>query len=353
MSTATLPLNTSTPESLNGSMASPQHEALLDVGEKIRHWQLEQIPRLSDAQILARYLELGSTRSYKRIHTGDGIEGLDVDDWLARYQSVWHKIQTETLIRSTEPVYDDLSPTVAIRAAVSRLMRETGQQRLVVVQGDTGSGKTVGLRAVAAIYGGTAYLIESHEGWGSPAAATRYLAKGLRIDPGEAEAKPQSTGDWIELIIKALNARGRRLILLDECQHWSGETLNILKTLINRTDCVFVVGAMGTLWDKLTSTRSQEAKQLTLNRMLERVILNGPSQDDAVAYLKRRAGLKASKGLITRLLDLARTRGKFAFLRRVVTRLEEPDAEPPMDDDTRLAHAIQSAIVALQGGTEA
>jgi len=150
---------TQTPESLNSSTAeslSPQHEALLDVGEKIRHWQLEQIPRLSDAQILARYLELGSTRTYKRIHTGEGIEGLDADDWLAKYQSAWNKIQTETLVRTAEPVYDDLTPTVAIRAAVSRLMRETGQQRLVVVQGDTGAGKTVGLRAVAAIYGGPA-----------------------------------------------------------------------------------------------------------------------------------------------------------------------------------------------------
>lgn len=345
-----------TPESPNASIAeslSPQHEALLDVGEKIRHWQLEQIPRLSDAQILARYLELGSTRTYKRIHTGEGIDGLDADDWLAKYQSAWNKIQTEALVRTAEPVYDDLTPTVAIRAAVSRLMRETGQQRLVVVQGDTGAGKTVGLRAVAAIYGGTAYLIECHEGWGSPAAAARYLAKGLRIDIGEADAKPQSLGDWIELIVKALNARGRRLILLDECQHWSGETLNILKTLINRTDCVFVVGAMGTLWDKLTSTRSQEAKQLTLNRMLERVVLHGPSQDDAAVYLKRRAGIKASKALTGRLLDLARTRGKFAFLRRVVTKIAALDAEAPLDDDTRLSQAIREAIEALQGNSEA
>ena len=332
---------------------SDQHASLLDVGEKIRHWQLEQIPKLSDADLLKRYLALGSNRTFKRAHTGEGIEGLDADDWLAKYQKVWDQIQTETLVRSAEPVYDDLSPTVAIRAAVARLMRETGQQRLVVIQGDTGSGKTVGLRAVAAIYGGTAYLIESHEGWDSKTAACRYLAKGLRIASGEAETKPQSTGDWIELIVKALNARGRRLILLDECQHWSGETLNILKTLINRTDCVFVVGAMGTLWDKLTATRSQEAKQLTLNRMLERVILNGPTQDDAIAYLKRRAEVKPSKELVNRLLDLAKSRGKFAFLRRVVTKVEAIDPEHPLDDNTRLSQAVQTAILALQGNTEA
>lgn len=331
---------------------SDQHASLLDVGEKIRHWQLEQIPKLADAEILKRYLALGSNRTYKRIHTGEGIEGLDADEWLAKYQKVWDQIQTETLVRSAEPVYDDLSPTVAVRAAVARLMRETGQQRLVVVQGDTGSGKTVSLRAVAAIYGGSAFYIESHEGWNSPAAAIRYLAQGLRITPGDADAKPQSTGDWIELVVKVLKARGRRLILLDECQHWSGEVLNILKTLINRTDCVFVVGAMGTLWDKLTATRSQEAKQLTLNRMLERVILNGPTQEDAIVYLKRRAEIKPSKDLVTRLVDLAKTRGKFAFLRRVVTKVEALDAETPLDDNARLGKAVQEAIAALQGNGE-
>lgn len=340
-------MSTTTPDTL-----TDQHAALLDVGEKIRHWQLEQIPKLSDAGLLSRFLELGSNRTYKRIHTGEGIEGLDADEWLAKYQSAWNKIQTESLVRSAEPVYDDLSPTVAIRAAVARLMRETGQQRLVVIQGDTGSGKTVGLRAVLAVYGGSAYLIESHEGWSTPAAAVRYLAKGLRIDPGDADAKPQSTGDWIELIIRVLNARGRRLILLDECQHWTGETLNILKTLINRTDSVFVVGAMGTLWDKLTATRSQEAKQLTLNRMLERVVLTGPTQDDAIVYLKRRADIKVAKALINRVLDLAKSRGKFAFLRRIVTRIEPLNHEEPKSDEDRLSQAVQEAITALQGDLE-
>jgi len=339
-------------ESLNQSTEaefSPVHADLLNLGERIRAWQLSQTPRLSDEALRSRFPELGSTRTYKRIHTGDGIDGLDGDEWLAKYQSAWERISESELVRTAEPVYDDLSPTVAARAAVAALMQETGNQRLVVIQGDTGTGKSVALRAIRERYGRTAYLIESHEGWSSLASALRYFAEGLGIRPGDGGARPMSSGDWLELIIEKLNARGRRIVLLDECQHWGGEMLNALKTLINRTDSVFVVAAMGTLWEKLTRARYLEAKQLTLNRMLERVVLDGPSVDDARKILDRRAEVRPSKEKLNRILDLSETRGDFAFVRRVISALNaQRDEVKALPDDERLGEAVAVVLRALK-----
>lgn len=338
-----------TTDTITETDLSPVHEELLNLGERIRAWQLSQTPKLSDEALRSRFPELGSTRTYKRIHTGDGIEGLDGDEWLAKYQAAWERINEAELVRTAEPVYDDLSPTVAARAAVAALMQETGQQRLVVIQGDTGTGKSVALRAIREKYGRTAFLIESHEGWSSLASALRYLAEGLGVRPGDGGARPSSSGDWLELIVERLNARGRRIVLLDECQHWGGEMLNALKTLINRTDSVFVVAAMGTLWEKLTRARYLEAKQLTLNRMLERVVLDGPTVDDARKVLDRRAGLKPSKERIERMLELSETRGDFAFLRRVVlSLLRQRDDVAALPDDERLDEAVRDVLRALK-----
>lgn len=325
---------------------SPTHNDLHELGKRIRTWQQEQTPALTDTALRSRFVELGSSRTYKRIYEGEGIDSLDPDEWLSKYQEVWNRIESEEIVRSSEPVFEDLSPTVKARAAVSKLMRETGQQRLVVIQGDTGTGKTVALRALRDKYGRTSYLIESHEGWGRLATALRYLAKGLNIQMGDGPDRPRSAGDMLELIIDRLNARGRRLILLDECQHWSGEMLNALKTLINRTDCVFVVAAMGTLWQKLTSARYLEAKQLTLNRMHCRVSLDGPTATDATKYLERRAGVRPGKKALNHLLDLSETRGDFAFLRRVVSKIEPADGTET--DDERLYAGLEAALNDLQ-----
>jgi hypothetical protein len=339
-------------ESINENTAaelSATHAELLNLGERIRVWQLAQEPKLSDEALRARFPELGSTRTYKRIHTGDGIESLDGDEWLAKYQAAWERINEAELVRTAEPIYDDLSSTVAARAAVAALMQETGNQRLVVIQGDTGTGKSVALRAIREKYGRTAYLIESHEGWSSLASALRYFAEGLGIRPADGGARPASSGDWLELIIEKANARGRRIVLLDECQHWGGEMLNALKTLINRTDWVFVVAAMGTLWEKLTRNRYLEAKQLTLNRMLERVVLDGPTRDDAKKILTRRASVNPSKEKLDRMLELSETRGDFAFVRRVVAALNaQRDEVKGLPDDERLSEAVASVLKALK-----
>lgn len=312
-------LDTQNPSATGETM----HQALHSLGELIRTWQLNQTPKLSDQALVNRFPQLGHTRTFKRIHTGTDIESLNADDWLPKYQAVWERIEGDELELSTEPIYDDLEPAVLVRGAWVRAMSQNGLQRLILVEGDTGAGKSSALSALKGRIGNSAYLLESHEGWSRLRTALECLASALSIRPTDGDKRPQSSGDWLELLIERMNKRGKRVVLIDECHHWGGEMLNALKTLINRTNWVFIIAGMRTLIEKLTAAKSQEAKQLLLNRMLEKIQLSGPTAADARRFLTRRAQIDPATGdaILARLAKTAMSYGGFAFLRRVANRL--------------------------------
>lgn len=319
---------------------------LKGLGDLIRSWQESQSPTLSNQGICNRYPQLGTTRSYKRVYSGDGIDGLNLEDWLPKYRSVWEQIQTDAIDATEEPVYDDLGPAIEVRTAWVQLMSQHGLQRWVNITGDTGSGKSSALKALKEKIGGNAYLVEAHEGWNRFRTAIQLFAKGLGITPSESETTLQSAGDWLELIIKRLNARGRRVILIDEAHHFTGEMLNALKAMITRTDCVFITAGMDTLWGKLTAASSQEARQLKFNRMLKQITLTAPSLKDTKSFLERRAGAEGSDQVLKKLIDASRTRGGFAFLRRVAIQLNRRTAGTVLGDE-EIIEAVAEAREAL------
>lgn len=316
---------------------------LVTHGRLIREWQEAQTPKITDVAMTNRHPELGSTKTYKRIRTGD-TEELTIADWLPKYRLVWQRIQDTDLELGTEPVYNDLSPATRARECAVRLFQQAprSNQRWVLIEGNTGTGKSFALRAVKDAYGKKAYLVEAHEGWKRLGTALRYFAEALNIRPGDQEARPQSAGDWLELIIAKLNARGRRLILIDEAHHWGGEMLNVLKTLINRTDCVFVVAAVDTIWSGVTSSRWAEAKQLIFNRMLKKETLGAPTKEDVMLYLSRRCDVAPSARVINHVIGTARGKGSLAFVRRVAAKLSSEGA-----DDENVIEAVTQSLIDL------
>lgn len=317
------------------------HEELKSLGDLIRAWQDSQTPRPSDQALCNRYIQLGSTRTFKRVWTGDGIEGLNLEDWLPKYRHVWEQIQADDIEVAAEPIFDDLFPAKEASRAWVRLMGQHGLQRWVHLEGDTGSGKTFALRALKEKIGGAAYVVEAHEGWNRFRTGIKLMAEALSVRPGQGDL-PQSAGDWLELVIKKLNERGRRVILIDEAHHFSGEMLNALKALITRTDCVFITAGMDTLWSKLTSANALEARQLTLNRMLFKVKLTAPSLADTKSYLLRRCGAKGADATMKRLIAASESRGGFAFLRRVAERLKRRPEGTDLGDE-EIMEAINEA----------
>lgn len=287
--------------------------------QAIRDWQLSRPTKLSDEALVRRYPALGSTKTYKRILAGETGE-LRVDEWLKNYRGVWQQIESEcSAANGPESLYDDLEPARAVRAAVQNLIRSFGVERLVVIQGDTGSGKTSSLSVVEDLFRGSTVRLEASEGWRSFAAAMGDIAVAVGVSD-EIAKLPVSGAARLDSIVRHLG-EGRRIILIDEGHHMTASVLNAIKTLINRTGALFVVAAQSTLWRKLQAASLQEAKQLLLNRLRERVFLGGPGWEDVQLYLDRRCGVALRKAAAVEIAREAGRYGAYAFLRRLGERL--------------------------------
>lgn len=311
------------PESHNPNTPDADAE-LVALAKNIRSWQLSTSPRLSDEAMLRQYPALGSTKTYRRLRDGD-TDGLIPANQLPKYRGVWHQIETNTGMDGREEIYFDIAPASECRAAVAGLLPQKGKTRLVIIEGPTGSGKTTSLEIVGATYAGQCVSAEADETWTNP----NIMLGGILVAMGcyrdlKDEKMPSSRGLRLDEII-ATARKGRMIFLLDEGHHLNASGLNLIKTILNKTDSVFVVACIDTLWRKLAAKSWEEAKQLVLNRLHERVILGTPSADDAGLFLTRRVpGLSADavRPVIGKIVEAARHNGHFAYLRRLAKKLQ-------------------------------
>lgn len=291
-----------------------QAAALGNWAQSIRTWQESRPTPLSDTALVRRYPALGSTKTFKRILAGDLAE-LRIEDWLEKYRGVSGLIDAESAEAAKADIYDDLEPARLVRGAVQNLLRSVGIERLVIVEGDTGTGKTTSLRIVEDLFRGSTHWIECHEGWRSFAAAMGDLA--VAVGVADSIDKLPTSGAARLAAIRTHIGDGRPIILLDEGHHCTAPVLNAVKMLINRTGARFVIGTQSTIWRKLVAASLQEAKQLLLNRMRERVNLAGPPAIDIVLYLERRAGIALDAEDVGEIAATAAKFGNYAFLRRL------------------------------------
>ncbi len=289
---------------------------LFELAREIRLYQESQTPRMSDNALLARFPGLGSTKTFKKLREGS-TEQLEAAEWLPRYEGVMAQIEAEADSRE-EVIYDDLSFTDEIYQTTLRLLQQRGLNRLLVIEGGSGSGKTRALASVARRLPGGVVLVEAHEGWNSPwtAAGDILLALGA---VKKTEELPNGFAERQSLLIQKLQAR--RLVEIDEAQHMGARTLNMLKSLLNQTPSYFTIAALDTLWKKLTTGAWEEAKQLLLNRMFARIKIGAPSARDAERFMSRRITLEGDTvPALKQIIIVARDHGGMAFLRNVAAR---------------------------------
>jgi hypothetical protein len=324
--------------------AEAQAARLLGLANQIRAWQDAQRPKISDEGMVKRYPGLGSSKTYRRLRDGD-FEGLVVANHLAKLNGVWNAIELAAAHgHAAEEIYEDITPAMDSGLAIAGAIPQTGQTRLVVIEGPTGSGKTSALRLAAKRYAGNVAMVEATEGWNSLNAA---LGDILRAVAPHAEEVPSGNAERLKTLVAALRAR-RLTILIDEGHHMTASTLNVLKTLINQTPAVIIIAGIDTLWRKLTNRSWEEAKQLLLNRLYERVRLGPPGESDARRFMERRLGGKLEKGWEASLhhaVAAAAHGGYWAFLRRLCDRLAD-------SGETVDAAAIALAARSIAAGLE-
>lgn len=294
------------------------------------------------AKLAREFPAVGSERALRDMRDGR-FEGYNLDSQLANLRAAVALAEelAEENPATGEQTYDTLLTVEAVRRACLTAMKSWGTNRVVVVQGPSGVGKSTALRIVAGRYGRRVAVLEASDAWGDkPAALLGAILRAI----GHEGNLPQSAADRLEMARERLNV-SRTCVCVDEAHHLGPHCLNVLKTLVNLTPGEFVLLAIPTLWNKLESQNYQEARQLTTNRLSERLRL-GLTERDLARYfsLCRPACFpegekgKAARTAAKLVLPAASGNGNMAFARDVARLLPEGEATPE-----RVAEAIKEA----------
>jgi len=301
-------------------------DELRDLARKIREYQMAR--NISDNALVKKFSSLGSTKTYKRILDGDLAE-LDLEKQLNNYRSVVALIEAvgdENIKR--EELYDDLTPVVHLRRCVFETMKESGVNRVVVLHADTGMGKSSAGQILVERFGSRILWVEANECWGdSPMAFLGAVLQAMGV-----RDLPHNVMLRLDRVMARLKET-RVAMIVDESHHLGPRILNTIKTLVNQTPGEFVLLAMPTLWRRLEREAYEEVRQLTGNRLAERIKLEGLKDSDLRKFISRRCpGMNGELGQAVKIVaDRAPQRGNLAFVRDVCTRANELAAGEPVN----------------------
>jgi DNA transposition AAA+ family ATPase len=259
---------------------------LQQLATRIADWQKTR--GYSDSELIRRYAGLGSTKTFKRILNGDTSE-LDVEKWEADYREMWTLMEmagSEEL--ATFPVLDDLEHMSRVRAAAASVVQETGNNRLVIVEGEPGTGKTASSLAIRGRFASKMVSLEADQTWPGrimPMLTQMFHAVRVRDERKLAEM-PQSPAVALARIIDQMQALAL-CVVIDEAHHMGPECLNLIKTLINKTPGSFILFAKPDLFRKLESRAYSECCQLTQNRLKERIRLDWYDRAQASKVIRK------------------------------------------------------------------
>lgn len=152
------------------------------------------------------------------------------------------------------------------------------EHRLVLVVAPAGGGKTYTARYIANTFGGT--IINATPSWAKSYMHTlRELARGLGIG-----GDWRSAGDAERAIIQTLSV-SPRLIIIDEANHFSRDSLNFLKTILNETLCCLVLLTIPHHLARMAADCREEFPQL-LRRSVAIIHIPPVGMDDLTAIQK-------------------------------------------------------------------
>ncbi len=280
--------------------------------------EYQQAKGLSRNGLLKKFPSLGSDKTLSRILNND-LAQVDLEKQLTNYRAAVTQMKAMGDEEDEEEIFDDLTASLELRRIFLETSTQSGIARFILLEGDTGMGKTFAIRALVKKFGMRLRLIEASEAWNDKPNAL--LASILTV-LGEKEL-PTNQYERLELAVKRLN-QSRVGVAIDEAHHLGPACLNVIKTLINRTKCEFIAGAMRTLWNRLERDSYQEVKQLTGNRLAERIRLQ-LRETDVEMLLTRRLEIKGAdlKKAVGIVMHHASTRDNLAFVRNVCRHARE------------------------------
>lgn len=321
-----------------------ERDELIRLAQSIQTWRVERLDteQMTWKKLMQKFPMLGSDKNVTAIAKGE-LEGRRVDNWLPKFRTAWAQIKKLDNKTSQEERLLDLSNVEPSLEAVYIAVDKPGSaiDRLVVIQGTSGAGKSSILARVQAELDGATYLIEADENWKS----AREAAKDMLLALGMPEQSiPYRRADRQRELLKRLDRNV--VLLIDEAHHGGAEFLSLVKTILNRSQAVVVLAAMDTLWRKLTTDSREEARQLLHNRLSEMVTLYPPTEEDIVLYFE--GIMKVPQAAAAKIASLAVKNGYMSYVRKV--RKEYLEHYTEGDDPAKiLASSMELAIHKMSG----
>ena len=319
-------------------LSAHEGDELVSLAQKIRSWQEPR--KLSDNEMLRRYPGLGSTKTFTRILKSD-LGELDVERWVSDYRAVWTVIESLTgRERDEEELYEDISTVVALRRALGDIFECRSLRRVILVEGDSGLGKSSALTFMQRKWGQRLIIIEATEVWGDNPNALM----GAVLDALGVRDQAMSREGRLRQVVTKLK-QARTALAIDEAHHMGPHCLNTCKTLVNQTPGEIVLLALPTLWRRLERGAYEEVKQLLGNRLAERIKLGDLRETDVKKLLSRRLGHDDAKSAAAvlkeaRSQEVGKPRGNLSFVAAVCERV--------VDQDTAVTHEVVLAAISAE-----
>lgn len=260
----------------------------------------------------------------------------DPDKLLARCEGGIRQLEDEQHAASQTGERGAILHTDQITAVLTALRGCTNepQNRLIYFLAPTGGGKTTCGNLICEIYGTNAMKVEATESWRtSYYSALRALGRalGLKVETFKSRA------DAEEKIFDALRA-WPRVIIIDECEYFGRDTINLVKAILNQTQCRIVMLAIPELAARMEQASWAQSQQ-TLRRTYARIRLVEISKRDAERFLGQRLptwmALNGDSSRATELCRQAANRfGHYDTLERIAAEIQEQAPMLPVTLDT-------------------
>ena len=175
-------------------------------------------------------------------------------------------------VRLGDVIFDHIEQAVDA-VTIARTARD--EHKLVIVSGSWGAGKSTAARHILETFGG--HYFHAKPSWsGSYLRALIGIATAIGL--GNAF---RSVGDAETRVLAALEA-SPALLIIDEANHFSKDSLNFLKTILNETRCAIVLFTLPGHLARIAATHSEETRQL-LRRAVSIVHIGPVSSADVMA----------------------------------------------------------------------
>lgn len=228
---------------------NPQHEVIL---------HLKKLQGNVSDNVFAKQLQVSGTTWLRVKNT----------TYQGNHQTVWKKLQTDLqrLIANEEMRREELGEILEFSyckdvALAIDCAKGEERNRLVVYLSPTGGGKSILAEYLTRKFP-TAIRVEATETWRkSYYAPIAKISQAIGIDA----VHWSSIGAESELLTK-LN-ENPRIIIIDEGVYFSPASLNLLKAILNHTDCIIVILSLPVLWERMKKKNWEETEQLR-NRLI-------------------------------------------------------------------------------------